>query len=65
MSQLNTTATDKDKERADKVRQKFRHFRILIIGRANAGKTSILQKVCNTTEEAEIFNSEGEKVRML
>ena len=65
MSQLNTTATDKDKERADKVRQKFGRFRILIIGRANAGKTSILQKVCNTTEQAEIFNSKGKRVRML
>ena len=65
MSQLNTTATDKDKYRADKVRQKFGRFRILIIGRANAGKTSILQKVCNTTEQAEIFNSKGKKVRML
>jgi GTPase SAR1 family protein len=25
-------------------------FRVLIIGRANAGKTSILQRVCDTTE---------------
>jgi GTPase SAR1 family protein len=64
MSQSNTaTATDKDKKRADRVRQKCGRFRILIIGRANAGKTSILQKVCNTMEQAEIFNSKGEKVR--
>ena len=25
-------------------------FRVLIIGRANAGKTTILQRVCETTE---------------
>src|ERR1700761_2938098 len=25
-------------------------FRVLIIGRANAGKTSILQRICDTTE---------------
>jgi hypothetical protein len=25
-------------------------FRVLIIGRANAGKTSVLQRVCDTTE---------------
>jgi len=30
-------------------------FRVLIIGRANAGKTSILQRVCNTTESPEIY----------
>jgi hypothetical protein len=30
-------------------------FRILIIGRANAGKTSILQRVCDTTESPEIY----------
>jgi len=29
-------------------------FRVLIIGRANAGKTSILQRVCDTTESPEI-----------
>jgi hypothetical protein len=66
MSQSNTaTAVDRDKERADRVRQKCGRFRILIIGRANAGKTSILQKVCNTMEQAEIFSSKGEKVRNL
>jgi GTPase SAR1 family protein len=51
-----------DKDRASKVRQKCGRFRILITGRANAGKTTILQKICNTTEEAEIFNGKGEKV---
>jgi GTPase SAR1 family protein len=30
-------------------------FRVLIIGRANAGKTSILQRVCDTTESPTIY----------
>jgi len=32
------------------------HFRILVIGRSNAGKTTLLQRVCNTTELPDIFN---------
>ncbi|KAI6151540.1 GTP-binding protein, partial [Pisolithus tinctorius] len=36
-------------------------FRILVMGRANAGKTTILQRVCNTTDQPEIFNGEGQK----
>ena len=32
-------------------------FRVLIIGRANAGKTSILQRVCDTTESPVVFGS--------
>ena len=32
-------------------------FRVLIIGRANAGKTSILQRVCDTTESPVIYSS--------
>src|SRR6266850_1706963 len=30
-------------------------LRVLIIGRANAGKTSILQRVCDTTESPRIY----------
>ena len=30
-------------------------FRVLIIGRANAGKTSILQRVCETTKSPTIY----------
>ncbi|KAG2045564.1 hypothetical protein BDR06DRAFT_965642 [Suillus hirtellus] len=43
----------------------IRRFRVLIIGRANAGKTTILQKVCNTTNEPEIYTAEGNKVRVM
>ncbi|KIM68505.1 hypothetical protein SCLCIDRAFT_105491 [Scleroderma citrinum Foug A] len=39
-------------------------FRILVIGRSNAGKTTLLQRVCNTTELPDIFNANGEKVNM-
>ena len=31
------------------------NFRVLIIGRANAGKTSILQRICETTENPVIY----------
>ncbi|KAI5987221.1 hypothetical protein EDD15DRAFT_2173989 [Pisolithus albus] len=37
-------------------------FRILVMGRANAGKTTILERVCSTTDNPEIFNGKGEKV---
>ena len=30
-------------------------FRVLVIGRANAGKTTILQRVCDTTESTTIY----------
>jgi hypothetical protein len=35
-------------------------FRVLIIGRANAGKTSILQRVCDTTESPVIYQGDEE-----
>ncbi|KAI5987069.1 hypothetical protein EDD15DRAFT_2553298 [Pisolithus albus] len=37
-------------------------FRILIMGRANAGKTTILQRVCNTTDNPGIFDGKGNKI---
>jgi len=38
-------------------------FRVLIIGRANAGKTTILQRVCDTTESPTIFRNRGDDER--
>ena len=41
-------------------------FRVLIIGRANAGKTTILQRVCDTTDSPTIYrqnNGRREEVR--
>src|SRR6267378_596294 len=35
-------------------------FRVLIIGRANAGKTTILQRVCDTTESPTIYRNIGD-----
>ncbi|KAG2336027.1 hypothetical protein BDR05DRAFT_942433, partial [Suillus weaverae] len=48
-----------------RIREMIGRFRVLIIGRANAGKTTILQKVCNTTEDPEIYDTEGKKVRVM
>ncbi|KAJ7923685.1 hypothetical protein B0H13DRAFT_1979484 [Mycena leptocephala] len=36
-------------------------FRVLIAGRANAGKTTILQRVCDTTESPKIYRITGRK----
>ncbi|KAF7343530.1 GTP-binding protein [Mycena sanguinolenta] len=49
-------------DKAIDVRSKVRHFRILIIGRANAGKTTILKKVCNSVEDPEIYDLDGNKI---
>ncbi|KAF8262699.1 hypothetical protein EI94DRAFT_663842 [Lactarius quietus] len=38
-------------------------FRVLVVGRANAGKTSILQRVCETTESPTIYR-DGEVVTL-
>ncbi|KAG6332740.1 hypothetical protein ID866_6347 [Astraeus odoratus] len=43
--------------------ERFGRFRVLVIGRANAGKTTLLQRVCNTTDLPEVFGGKGNKVR--
>ncbi|KAF8257548.1 hypothetical protein EI94DRAFT_1099221 [Lactarius quietus] len=48
-----------DTEQTRRQLPEFR-FRVLIIGRANAGKTSILQRVCETTESPTIYRGEEE-----
>ncbi|KAL4075269.1 hypothetical protein V8B97DRAFT_1867324, partial [Scleroderma yunnanense] len=40
-------------------------FRILVIGRSNAGKMTLLQRICNTTELPEVVNSEGKKINVV
>ena len=52
----------RQRRRAGHVRHYTTRFRVLIIGRANAGKTTILQRVCNTTEQPKIFNKGGHEV---
>ncbi|KAF9531334.1 hypothetical protein CPB83DRAFT_786637, partial [Crepidotus variabilis] len=34
-------------------------FRVLIIGKANAGKTSILQRICDTTQSPTVYRTVG------
>ena len=38
-------------------------FRILVIGRANAGKTTILRRLCDAIGEPIILGPNGEKVK--
>jgi ribosome biogenesis GTPase A len=40
-----------DPKEAAKLRAKYAHFRILVIGRANAGKTTLLKRVCDSKED--------------
>ncbi|KAG5652123.1 hypothetical protein H0H81_006199, partial [Sphagnurus paluster] len=59
---MSTSASpDISPQMAERLRKKVDRFRILVIGRANAGKTTILKKVCNTTEDPEIFDAKGNK----
>ncbi|KAF8132783.1 hypothetical protein EV363DRAFT_1583172 [Boletus edulis] len=55
-------STEDTSSQFEDIRNKFGRFRILIVGRANAGKTSILQKICNTTESPEIYDGKGNKI---
>ena len=45
------------------LRERFTQFRILVIGRANAGKTTILHRLCNATGDPTIFDPAGKKVK--
>ena len=53
---------ERQRKLAQNVRRLTTRFRVLIIGRANAGKTTILQRVCNTTEQPKFFNQKGHEV---
>ena len=47
------------------IRDECPQFRILIVGKANAGKTTILHKVCNAEPDAKpiIYDAQGKKVK--
>ncbi|KAJ7022649.1 GTP-binding protein, partial [Mycena alexandri] len=45
---------------AIELRRKCPHFRILVLGRANAGKTTLLKKVCESIEDPEIYGPDNE-----
>jgi ABC-type branched-subunit amino acid transport system ATPase component len=36
------------------LRAKCKRFRILVVGRANAGKTTILKAICGSTENGKV-----------
>ncbi|KIK36309.1 hypothetical protein CY34DRAFT_811402 [Suillus luteus UH-Slu-Lm8-n1] len=44
------------------LRNMIGRFRVLIIGRRNAGKTTILRRVCDTTDNPEIYDTKGKKI---
>jgi predicted GTPase len=46
-----TSTITTDPEEAARLRVRYTHFRILVIGRANAGKTTLLKRVCNAEED--------------
>ena len=50
---------------AEQIRAQCPQFRILIIGKANAGKTTILRKVCNAKPDVKpiVYDAEGKEVR--
>ncbi|KAJ7730913.1 hypothetical protein B0H16DRAFT_207391 [Mycena metata] len=39
-----------------------RPFRILVIGGADAGKTTLMKKLCDSIEDPEVFSPSGEKI---
>ncbi|KAI6018295.1 GTP-binding protein [Pisolithus marmoratus] len=47
---------------ARKYMKNIKRFRILVMGRANAGKTTLLQRVCNTVDNPEIFDGKGNRI---
>ena len=49
---------------AEQIHDECPQFHILIIGKANAGKTTILRKVCNAKPDAKpiVYDAEGKKV---
>ncbi|KAJ7124157.1 hypothetical protein C8R44DRAFT_783079 [Mycena epipterygia] len=44
------------------LRSECEHFRILVIGRTNTGKTTLLKKVCDSIEDPQIFDPAGKKI---
>ena len=44
------------------LRASYTRFRILVIGRANAGKTTLLQRVCNTTDDPCVYDENNKNL---
>ncbi|KAF9462707.1 hypothetical protein BDZ94DRAFT_1165301 [Collybia nuda] len=49
-------------QRREELAKEAQRFRILVVGRANAGKTTILKKICNTTDQPVIYDGDGQKL---
>ncbi|KAF8344643.1 hypothetical protein F5887DRAFT_1283135 [Amanita rubescens] len=58
--------SDADKRGVETLRKRYLcpHFRILVIGRANAGKTTILEKVCGVARGTKpiIYDKDGKEL---
>ncbi|KAI6169225.1 hypothetical protein EDD17DRAFT_1749740 [Pisolithus thermaeus] len=51
-----------DPDKARDYMKNIKQFRVLVMGRANAGKTTILQRVCSSTDHPEVFDGKGNKI---
>ncbi|KAI6042729.1 hypothetical protein EDC04DRAFT_878201 [Pisolithus marmoratus] len=51
-----------DPAKARAYMKNIKQFRILVMGRANAGKTTLLQRVCNTVDNPEIVDGQGNMI---
>ena len=58
---------DQDETHVQMLREHYLcpHFRILVIGRANAGKTTVLEKVCGVAKGVKpiIYDKDGKSVQ--
>ncbi|KZP26019.1 GTP-binding protein [Athelia psychrophila] len=53
---------DNTETQGSNLRLRCPYFRILVMGRSNAGKTTILKKVCNSVDDPLIFSPSGEQI---
>ncbi|KAJ7727625.1 hypothetical protein B0H16DRAFT_1735102 [Mycena metata] len=50
-------------DEAIELRRKCPQFRILVLGRANAGKTTLLKKVCESIEDPAIYGPNNKRAK--
>jgi GTPase SAR1 family protein len=43
-------------------RADYPRFRILIVGRTNAGKTTLVKRICNSSENPQVLTARGAMV---
>ncbi|KAH8822433.1 hypothetical protein DL96DRAFT_1620975 [Flagelloscypha sp. PMI_526] len=55
---------NEDIEQLIELKKRCKSFRVLVIGRANAGKTTICQKMCNSTQAAVARDTSGNMVKV-